>query len=75
VIYKTNGNLQRSLDILALSDRITEYKNVLAYSEQNVKPVANKKANAKELAKAKNKKPKKDDLPVPAKYRELAESK
>ncbi|MDR2007552.1 MAG: lytic murein transglycosylase [Alphaproteobacteria bacterium] len=70
VIFKTNGNVQRSLDILALSDKISEYRNVLTYSEQNVKPVAKKPANESE-ASSKKKKPKKDDLPVPTKYKEL----
>ncbi len=37
VMYKTNSNIQKSLDILALSDKISEYKKVLSYSEQNVK--------------------------------------
>ncbi|MCL2567557.1 MAG: lytic murein transglycosylase [Alphaproteobacteria bacterium] len=73
VIYKTNGNIQRSLDVLALSDKIAAYRGVLSYAEQNVKPAAKKPHSAAETSK--KKKPKKDDLPTPTKYKELAEVK
>lgn len=88
VMYKTNSNIQKSLDILALSDKVSEYKKVLSYSEQNVKPVAKKKQIVEEVYDAEcdcyiiiedpvngKKKPKKDDLPVSSKYKELSEVK
>lgn len=88
VIYKTNSNIQKSLDILALSDKISEYKKVLSYSEQNVKPVPKKKHGVEEIydeecdcyliiedSHTSKKKPKKDDLPPPEKYKDLAQVK
>lgn len=83
--YKTNNNIQRTLDILALSDKINEYKQALNYSERNVKPVAKTKNRAPDEVydpdcecmivienKQGKKALKKDDLPPPAKYKELS---
>ncbi len=85
VVNKTNSNIQRSLDILALSDRINEYRKALNYSEKNVKPINKTKQRSTEErydpdcecmiiidGTEGKKKPKKDDLPPPKKYKELS---
>ncbi len=67
VVLKTNNNLQKTIDILALSDKLVEYSKVLDYSRKNVQP--NKKAvkSSKD-----SKSTKKDDQEIEERYKELS---
>lgn len=65
VMYKIKGDLQESLTVLSLSSQLQQFDKQVKYKEQNVKAVK------KHQKVYRSKGPKKDDMPVPAKYRYL----
>lgn len=65
VMYKIKGDLQESLTVLSLSSQLQQFDNQINYKKQNVKAV--KKHQKVYRSKGR----KKDDMPVPAKYRYL----
>lgn len=65
VIYKIKGDLQESLTVLSLSSQLQEFNTQINYKQKNVK------ALKKHQKVYRSKGPKKDDMPVPAKYRYL----